>query len=86
MPAIDSDLGWILTCDSTHSWYLYSVASFGVQATGIRTQFLTKTHYPDTELISPCPILVMQSARIGSNTYQFWTQLGFELWTFEVNI
>ena len=30
-----------------------------------------QVHYPDTDLTSPCPILVMPSARLGSDQYKF---------------
>ena len=31
--------------------------------------------YPDIELTSPCPILLMLSARLGSDKYQFYKLL-----------
>ena len=34
------------------------------------TQYLTQLHYPDTELTSPCQLLLVQSTRLGSNKYQ----------------
>ena len=37
---------------------------------GMKTQFPTRPHYPDTELTSPYPILVMPSARLGSDKNQ----------------
>ena len=61
----------ILTSDSAHSWWLYSAAPLENQATRTMTQYPTQSHYPDTEPTSPCPILLMPSARLGSDTYQF---------------
>ena len=47
--------GWVPTCHSVHSRWLYSAASLGQQATSIITCYSTQSHYPDTELISPFP-------------------------------
>ena len=33
------------------------------------------SYYPDTELACPFPILLMPSARLGSNKYQFYKLL-----------
>ena len=33
------------------------------------------SYYPDTELTCPCPILLMPSARLGRNKYQFYKPL-----------
>ena len=63
--------GWVLTCHSAHSWLLYSAASLGHQAASTMTCYPTQSHYPNTELTSPCPIIIMLSARLGSNKYQF---------------
>ena len=35
------------------------------------TQYPTQSHYPVTELTSPCAILLMSSTRLGSDKYQF---------------
>ena len=63
--------GWgrVPTCDSAHSLWLYSTASLGHKAT--MTCYPTQSHYPDTEPTSPCPILIMPSAWLGSDKYQF---------------
>ena len=53
----------VLTCESAHSWRLYSAASLIHQATG------TITCYPIILTLSP--ILIMKSARLGSDNYQF---------------
>ena len=34
-----------------------------------------QSHYPETELTSPCPIILMQSSRLGRNKYQFYKSL-----------
>ena len=41
------------------------------QAPKPRPNFPLKSHYPDVELISPCPILVVPNTRLSSNKYQF---------------
>ena len=33
----------------------------------------TQSHYPDTDPASRCPIIIMPSARLGSDKYQFWS-------------
>ena len=40
------------------------------QTAGTMTGYLTQSHYPDA-LTSPCPILLMLNARLGSDKYQF---------------
>ena len=55
--------GQVLTCDSTYSWWL--------QAASIMTRYPTQSHYPDTELINPCPISIMPSAKLGIDKYKF---------------
>ena len=54
-----------------HSWPLYSAASLGHQATSTMTCYPTQSQYPDTDPTIPFPILIMLSARLGSNQYQF---------------
>ena len=57
----------ISTCDSAHSWRLYSGAPLGNQATTmIMTQHPIQSHFPDARLTSPGPIILMPSARLGS--------------------
>ena len=41
------------------------------QAAGTMTCYPTQAHYPDTEPTSPCPIIIMPSARLGSDKYRF---------------
>ena len=59
------------TCDGEYSWQLYNAAALGDQVAGPMTCYPTQLHYPDTEPTSPCPILIMPSARLGSDRYQF---------------
>ena len=67
--------GWLPTCDSAHSRWLYSAAPLGDPVITI-TQFLTQSHYPETELTSPCPsLVVLPSPRLGSDVYQFCRSL-----------
>ena len=67
-----------------HSWWLFSIALLGNQATSTLSQCPTQWHYPDTELVCPCPMRIMPSAMMGSDKYKFLqiiglTQLWFEL-------
>ena len=39
------------------------------------TQCLTLSHYPDSILTIPCPILLMQSAKLGCDKYQIYKSL-----------
>ena len=59
-------LGQVSTCDSTHTWWVYSADT---------TWFPTQSHYPDTEPTIPCLILIMPSTWLGSDKYQFYTSL-----------
>ena len=38
-------------------------------------RYPTQSHYPDTELTSPCPILLMPTTKLGSDKYQFYKSL-----------
>ena len=58
-------------CDSAQSWQLYSAAPLKDHVSSTMTGYPTQSHYPDTEPTSPCPILIMLSAWLGSNKYQF---------------
>ena len=62
--------GWgrgLQTCDSAHAWQLYNTASLELQAAGTMTCYPTQSYYPT----SPCPILIIPSARLGCEKYQF---------------
>ena len=54
-----------------HSWRLYSAPPLGNRHARTMIPFPTQSHYPDTELTSTSPILVMSSARLESDKYQF---------------
>ena len=45
--------GWVPSCDSARSWWLYSVASLGHQATSTMACYPIHSHYPDTGPIYP---------------------------------
>ena len=47
------------TCDSAHSWWLYSATSLEHQATGTIICYPTQSNYPDNEPSSPCHILII---------------------------
>ena len=90
VPARSKVISWqILTCDSdsTHSWQLYSAAPLGDQATSTMTSswYPLRSYYPNIEETSPCPILIMPSAWLGSDKYQYfkslvWLDQGLNLW------
>ena len=56
------------TCASAQPWQLYSAARTMKSEPDIQ---LDQLHFPDTELTSPCRILLMPHARLGSDKYQF---------------
>ena len=63
--------GRVWTCDSAHSWWLYSAVPLVDQAIITMTWYPTQSYYPDTEPTSHCPILIMLSAWLGSSKYRF---------------
>ena len=75
--------GWIPTCDSAHSWRLCSAPPLGNEAISTMTRYPTQSHYPDTELTNPWPILILLSTWLGNDKYQFnkslvWHDPGIE--------
>ena len=73
--------------DSAHSWYIYSAALLEPQAAGTMTCYPSQSHYPDSEPVSSCPILIMPSARLGNDKYTLdlgtkTAIFGFEAMTF----
>ena len=64
-PLEGGGVDWLVTV------WLYSATSLGHQANDSMTCYPTQLHYPDTERTSPCPILIMPGARLGSDQYQF---------------
>ena len=67
--------GLVLTCDSVNSWWGSSAGALGDQATSTMTWYSTQSHDPDTELTSPYTILIMSSAKLESDKYQFYKSL-----------
>ena len=66
----------LIGSDCMHTWQLYSATSLGNQAASIMmTQYATQSYYPDTELTRHYLILLMQSARLGSDKYQLFKSL-----------
>ena len=61
--------GRVLTCDNAQ--WLNGTAPMRIQATSAITWYPTQPHYLDTELTSPCPILIMLSSWLESDQYQF---------------
>ena len=60
----------VLTYDSAHSWWLYSVAPLGNHA---MTLYPTQSQYLDIEWTSLCPILLMlHPSLLESHKYQFF--------------
>ena len=67
--------GWVPTCDSVHSWRLYSAAPLGNQFISTKTWYSTPSHHPDTEPTSHCHILIMPSTWLWRDMYQFYKSL-----------
>ena len=59
---------------------LYSAAPVRDQAAGVVTQHRTHSYYPNTALVSSCPILLLQSARLTSDEYQFHKSFDLTNW------
>ena len=79
--------GWVQTCDSAGSCRFVTVrihgdfkvvAPLGDQAASTITWFPIQSHYPDAEIT--IHILVMSSARLGSDKYQFCKSLVWLDW------
>ena len=59
-------------CDSSHILQVYSIVPLGNQAaSSTMVKCPTQSHYPNTEPTSPCPMLIMPSARLRSDKYKF---------------
>ena len=63
--------GWVPTCDSVHSSWVYSAVPLGDQAISTMAWYPTQSHYPDTEPTSLFPNLIMPSIGLWSHKYQF---------------
>ena len=59
------------TYSIAHSWWLYSAAPLGDHAASTMTSYPIQSHYPDIEPTTPCPILIMLSACVRNDKYQF---------------
>ena len=65
--------GRLLTCDSVHSRWLYSVAPLGNQAISTMTWYPTGSHYPDIEPTNPWHVLIshwFDSTRVWTREFQ----------------
>ena len=67
--------GRVLTCDSVHSWRLYSITPMGNHAFSTVTWYRTQSHYPYTEPTSPCSLLIRPNTWLESDKYQFYKPL-----------
>ena len=59
--------GYRLVSVRTHG--AYSAAPLGDQVTSTMTWYPTQSHYPDTDLTSLCPNLIMPNAWLGNDGY-----------------
>ena len=66
---------WVSTCDSARSLWVYSAAPLDDHTFGTMTCYTTQLLSPNTELTSPCSILILSSARLGNKMYQFCKSL-----------
>ena len=55
------------TGDKVPSWVFYSAPPLGNPSADTMTWYPTQSLYPDTELTSPCPILIVSYTRLGSD-------------------
>ena len=67
--------GGVPTCDSVHSWRLYSASPLRDQAISTMTQYLTQSHYHEPQPTSRFPILRMPSTWLASGNYQLLCHL-----------
>ena len=56
-------------------WVTTWNSALGNQAASTMTRYATQLYYPNSEPTSPCPALLMASARLGSDDYQFYKSL-----------
>ena len=66
---------WLKTPKTNQPSWLYNATPLGDQVAHTVTWYPTQSHYPDTQLTSPYPILIMLSTRLGSDKYPFWKSL-----------
>ena len=63
--------GKVLIYDNVHSCRFHSAAPLRDQSTRTIMWYPTQSHYPDTEPMRRCPILIMLSAWLGSDKHGF---------------
>ena len=63
--------GWTPTCDSAHSWQLYSATLLGNQTVGVMTWYRTRSHYPDIGANQSLPYCINAECQAVSYKYQF---------------
>ena len=78
--------GRVLTYGNAHSWWLYIVALLKGHAIASVTRFPIWSHYPDAELTSTFPILVMPNVMLGSDIFLFDKSLVSLNWTRTPNL
>ena len=66
------DWYWPVTVCTHGELYTYSAVPLWDQATSTMIGYPTQPHYPDTEPISHCPILIKSSNWLGGDKYTFW--------------
>ena len=77
-------ISWrVPTCNSVHSWWLYSAVPLRTQAVSTMIWYPIESHYFDTEPTSPCPILITPSTWLRNNKHKcyklsVWLDHGFE--------
>ena len=63
--------GWVPTCDSAHTWQHYNAAPLENQSAITMIQYPTQSDYPETDLTSSYPILLMLNTRLGNDKDEF---------------
>ena len=61
----------IPTCDSVHSWKHFSAVPLANKVINTMIWYLTQLHYPDTDRTSSYHILIIPSAWLWTDKYQF---------------
>ena len=74
----DQDGNWLMTVHIHGNFIVQPY--WEIRPPGTTTQHPTLSRYPDTELTSPCPNLLIPSARLGSDKHQFYKSLVWLDW------
>ena len=53
--------GWMPTCDSAHLWWIYDVVPLGDKISSTMNWYPTQSHYPESDPIRPCSILIIHN-------------------------